>query len=105
MGRTTSDHTPAAMEGAACHGRLDIVRFLFEEYGVRCPMFTLAQAAANGHLAVIKFLVEQCRHPPLEPALPTVDAAAVNGQLDVVRFLVALRSTDCLPGTIEQGLG
>ncbi|AVK77504.1 Ankyrin repeat domain containing protein [Pandoravirus macleodensis] len=76
---------PAAADAAASVGDLDAVRQLHESRRAVRSFRAMDLAAANGHLAVVKFLYERC----VLGTTDAIDDAALNGHADVVEFLLA----------------
>jgi ankyrin repeat protein len=76
------------LENAARNGHLDIIKYVLEHpiYGTNCK--AMEEAAANGELKVIKYLQEKAP-PGLLPAMTTqaMDRAAENGHLETVKHL------------------
>lgn len=86
---------------AACHGHIDVVRWLVEhdarvdssdEFGETALLW----AAGAGHLEIVRYLVQHCADVNKtnicgETAL---SAAADGGHLDIVRYLIEHRPSD-----------
>ena len=83
------------MNGAAANGHLDVVKFLIDEKIVTwCTVVAMDRAAGNGHLDVVKFL-----HTTLGErsncSTNAMDWASQNGHLHVVKWLFENRSERC----------
>ncbi|DBA02764.1 TPA: hypothetical protein N0F65_010692 [Lagenidium giganteum] len=85
MEDSTAECRTRAMCGAASNGRLDLVKFLHEQYGAQCPKYGGELAASNGHLPVIQFLIERCSHADSSAALTN---AAESGHVDIVQYFI-----------------
>ncbi|EQC26505.1 hypothetical protein SDRG_15683 [Saprolegnia diclina VS20] len=84
--------TLAALDAAATNGHVDVVRFLIEQCHQVPSRTTLQNAAVHGHLAVVIYLHEL---GTLDNAIMATFSAAYLGHDDVVRYLVAnRRATD-----------
>ncbi|KDO28662.1 hypothetical protein SPRG_06517 [Saprolegnia parasitica CBS 223.65] len=91
-----------AMNAAAAHGHLDVVRFLHLHRREGCTTNAMDMAAALGHVEVVQFLhvnrTEGCTSYAL-------DCATRNGHLDVVRFLVENRAEGASPNILNDAAG
>ncbi|EQC27759.1 hypothetical protein SDRG_14508 [Saprolegnia diclina VS20] len=85
--------TADALDTAATNGHVDIVRFLMEQCHQVPSRTTMRNAANEGHLAVVKYLHEL---GTLDNAIKTAFGAAWYDHDDIVRYLVAnRREGDC----------
>lgn len=69
--------TTSAMNFAAAHGHLEIVKWLHENHSEGCTKWAMNAAARYGHLDVVKWLHEN------RDEGYTMDMSAGNGYLDV----------------------
>lgn len=76
---------PAATNAAAAIGDLNAVGRLYDSCRAVWSDRAMDLAAANGHLAVVKFLYER----RVFGTTDAIDEAALNGHADVVEFLLA----------------
>ncbi|EQC26488.1 hypothetical protein SDRG_15666 [Saprolegnia diclina VS20] len=84
--------TADALDTAATNGHVDVVRFLIEQCHQVPSRTTQENAATQGHLAVVIYLHEL---GTLDNAIMAAFSAAYLGHDDVVRYLVAnRRATD-----------
>ncbi|EGG22316.1 hypothetical protein DFA_04434 [Cavenderia fasciculata] len=86
--------TTYALDMAAKHGNLDIVKFLHFNRTEGCSKNAMHGAAKNGHLKMIQFLHEhrQEEHRSEGATTDAMDWAAKNGHIDVVKYLSEHRS-------------
>ncbi|KDO32225.1 hypothetical protein SPRG_02703 [Saprolegnia parasitica CBS 223.65] len=88
-------HMPQAVydsfvDDAATLGLLEIVIDLVAR-GANCTLAALDAAAVNGHVGVVRFLIEHCHHAP---SRWTLQNAAAKGHLAVVTYLHELGTLD-----------
>ncbi|EGZ14840.1 hypothetical protein PHYSODRAFT_333162 [Phytophthora sojae] len=76
--------TSKAMDDAAANGHLDVVKWLHENRDEGCTSRAMDGAAIGGHLRVIQWLHENTSQGCTTGAM---DGAAVYGYLDVVKWL------------------
>jgi ankyrin repeat protein len=89
-----------ALDIACRSGRLEIVKLLvgagaMVEYNARNGMGALAEAASEGHLAVVKYLVEEAgadERRADEDGMTPLEVAAEMGHDDVVAYLRSIAS-------------
>ncbi|KAG9409784.1 hypothetical protein AC1031_020095 [Aphanomyces cochlioides] len=81
--------TEDAMDNAAANGHLDVVRFLHEHRREGCTKDAVEKAAANGHLDVVRFLLNH-RRECFEKLRGSMGEAVRNGHVDVVKYILAL---------------
>ncbi|KAG1702225.1 hypothetical protein DVH05_010015 [Phytophthora capsici] len=79
------------MDQAAANGHLEMIKWLHEEHAW-CTMQAMNYAASNGHLEVVKFLHKNRTEGCNTDAM---DLAAGNGHLNVVEWLHVNRSEGC----------
>ena len=70
---------------AAKNGHLDIVKYLVDEKKIDIPESAVYRAVKNGHLDVVKYLVDEKGQ---DISVDSVFFAAANGHLDMVKYLV-----------------
>ncbi|OWZ20542.1 hypothetical protein PHMEG_0005024 [Phytophthora megakarya] len=91
--------TEAAMNGAATHGHLDVVRWLHDNGLGSCTVDAMDFAAQNGHLETVKWLhanrLEGC-------STAAMDGAASGGYLDIVKWLHEHRSEGCTAAAMDK---
>ncbi|KDO28592.1 hypothetical protein SPRG_06448 [Saprolegnia parasitica CBS 223.65] len=91
--------TLEAMDQAAANGHLEVVRFLHYNRTEGCTVDALDGAILNGHLDIVHFLIEQ----RTEGASPNIlDRAAANGHLGVVKYLHFLGSLGCTVAAVNK---
>lgn len=94
---------------AARFGHLDIIIFFRTTYNLSWTRDTIAYAAENGHLDVIKYLHKEERNleKKLGCTVLAIDNAAKNGYIEVVKFLVENRqdgwTTNAIDDAAENG--
>ncbi|KAL3657648.1 hypothetical protein V7S43_017451 [Phytophthora oleae] len=88
-----------ALDVAAAHGRLDIVKWLHVHRYERCSTKAMNLAAANGYLDMVQWL-----HDNREEGCTTkaIDRAAGNGYIHVAEWLYRNRSEGCTTDAIDQ---
>ncbi|EGZ08378.1 ankyrin repeat-containing protein [Phytophthora sojae] len=79
------------MDNAAANGHLEMVKWLNDQHAW-CTKQAMNRAAGNGHLEVVKFLHEKRSEGCTTDAM---DLAAGNGYLEVVKWLYANRNEGC----------
>ncbi|GMF14438.1 unnamed protein product [Phytophthora fragariaefolia] len=89
------------MDDAAANGHLDVVKWLHAHRPEGCTTNAMDCAAANGYLDVVQWLHS---HRPEGCTAKAIDGAAENGHLDVIRWLFDNRSEGCTPKAIEGAL-
>ncbi|KDO32313.1 hypothetical protein SPRG_02792 [Saprolegnia parasitica CBS 223.65] len=82
--------TTDAMDQAAANGHLEVVRFLQEHRTEGCSTDAMTLAVANGHVDVVRFFIER---RGLSVPCDALDVAAVNGHLELVTYLHGLGMT------------
>ncbi|KDO28556.1 hypothetical protein SPRG_06414 [Saprolegnia parasitica CBS 223.65] len=88
-----------AMDNAAANGHLEVVRFLHFNRTEGCTTKALDEAIRNGHLAIVRFLIE---HRSEGASRNMLDCAAANGHLEVVQYLHSLGSSiGCTVYTVD----
>ncbi|KAE9103941.1 hypothetical protein PF007_g14218 [Phytophthora fragariae] len=84
--------TTEAIDGAAAHGHLDIVRWLHENRTEGCSTAAMDLASRNGHLEMVQWLhhnrSERC-------TTEAMDGTASGGHLDVLQWLHEHRNEGC----------
>ncbi|KDO28663.1 hypothetical protein SPRG_06518 [Saprolegnia parasitica CBS 223.65] len=94
-------HDPHLMDDIAGRGFLSLVQSLHERH-FECSTYAMDNAAASGHLEVVRFLqvhrTEGCTASALNSAI-------CHGQLDVVRFLLKHRTEVASPYSLESAAG
>ncbi|KAG3085297.1 hypothetical protein PC121_g5217 [Phytophthora cactorum] len=89
------------MDDAAANGHLEVVKWLHVNRSEGCTTAAMDCAAANGHLETVKWL-HSCR---LEGCTSkAMDGAAENGHLDVIQWLYVNRFEGCTQKAIEGSL-
>ncbi|EGG22321.1 hypothetical protein DFA_04439 [Cavenderia fasciculata] len=100
--RTEGGGTKEAMDEAARHGHLDIVKVSSITEGA--TKWAMDGAAGNGHIEIVKYLSEHRSEGETTDAL---DWAAQNGHIEIVRYLSEHRSegatTDALDWAAQNG--
>ncbi|KDO18532.1 hypothetical protein SPRG_16134 [Saprolegnia parasitica CBS 223.65] len=81
---------PAAMDAAAKAGALEILEYLHAQRAEGCTARAIVNAAAKGHLDVVRYLLPH-RMDDVGYA-EALDKAAAKGHLNVVQFLLSHRS-------------
>ncbi|EGG22277.1 hypothetical protein DFA_04395 [Cavenderia fasciculata] len=81
--------TRNALNYAADHGYLEIVKFLHENSDKGCSCYAMDHAAENGHYEIVKFLSE---HRTEGASTNAMDGAAKNGHFEIVKYLSEYRS-------------
>ncbi|GMF14834.1 unnamed protein product [Phytophthora lilii] len=79
------------MDSAAANGHLAMIKWLHEHHGW-CTKQAMNRAAGNDHLEVVKFLDENRSEGCTTDAM---DMAAANGHLETVKWLHTNRSEGC----------
>ena len=95
LGASTCSHE--AMNSAACHGDLRLVRYLQDHRTEGCTTDAMDSAARNGHLEVVKWLHENRTEGCTTSA---IDYAAMNGHLEIVKWLTANRTEGFSPAAM-----
>lgn len=72
------------MDKAAKHGHLNVIKFLHEHRSEGSTVRALHDAAYNGNLLMVKFLLEYCN----TAVKRAVYMARNGGSLDVLRYLL-----------------
>ncbi|GAB9462540.1 hypothetical protein Gpo141_00000029 [Globisporangium polare] len=88
-----------AMDGAASNGYLGIVRFLHDYRSEGCTVTAMNRAAENGFLGVVRFLHI---HRSEGCTTAAMDGAASNGHIAVVRFLHRHRTEGCSSRAMDK---
>ncbi|KDO28559.1 hypothetical protein SPRG_06417 [Saprolegnia parasitica CBS 223.65] len=88
-----------AMDNAAANGHLEVVRFLHSHRREGCTVFAMDTAAANGHLDVVTLLHFHRTEGCTTKAL---DSAITNGHLDIVCFLIKHRTEGASPNILDE---
>eukprot|EP00644_Phytophthora_capsici_P007140 jgi/Phyca11/112308/e_gw1.22.244.1 len=90
-----------AMDTAAAHGRLDIVKWLHVHRDEKCSTKAMDVAAANGYLEIVQWF-----HGNREEGCTTkaMDGAAGNGHVHVAEWLHRNRSEGCTSDAIDQAV-
>ncbi|RLN83836.1 hypothetical protein BBJ28_00020071 [Nothophytophthora sp. Chile5] len=91
--------TTWAMDTAARHGRLDMVKWLHANRREGCTTTAMDLAARDGHLEVVKWLHDNRNEGCTVKAM---NGAAINGHLDVVKWLHENRSEGCCADTMAD---
>ncbi|KAG7384338.1 hypothetical protein PHYPSEUDO_002745 [Phytophthora pseudosyringae] len=73
------------MDGAAARGRLGIMQWLHSTRSEGCSVDAFTEAAANGHLHVLRWLIQH--YPQLSRPVHCLVAAAEHGHVEILRFL------------------
>jgi hypothetical protein len=94
--------TRAAMTNAAAEGHLEVVKWLHEHRSEGCSPSVINTAARNGHLEVVKWLHE---HIMVGCTTAAMDGAAANGHIDVVRWLHEHRTEGCTTTAMDRAAG
>ncbi|GMF20672.1 unnamed protein product [Phytophthora lilii] len=84
--------TVAAINGAAAHGHLDVVRWLHANRTEGCTTTAMDLAAQNGHLEMVQWLHNNRSEGCTTSAM---DMAARGGHLDVIKWLHGHRIEGC----------
>ncbi|KAL7751234.1 hypothetical protein RI367_003440 [Sorochytrium milnesiophthora] len=88
-----------AIDSAAAGGWLDVVVWLHERGYTGCTTAAMDKAASSGHLHVVRWLHENRQEGCTTNAMTD---AARNGWLNVVKFLAEHRSEGCTPPVIQE---
>ncbi|EQC38062.1 hypothetical protein SDRG_04492 [Saprolegnia diclina VS20] len=91
--------TVHAMDAAAKHGHLDVLEFLHYHRHEGCTALALNAACANGHKDVVAFLHT---HRSEGGTAQAMDGAAAHGHLGIVQLLHATRHEGCTDRAIED---
>ncbi|KAH9115559.1 hypothetical protein LEN26_000516 [Aphanomyces euteiches] len=75
--------TPWAMDSAAKHGHVEVLKWLHHHRSEGCTTAAVREAARNGHLHVLQWLARHC----ICLWSDAMDLAAANGRLAVVEWL------------------
>ncbi|KAK1930026.1 putative ankyrin repeat protein [Phytophthora citrophthora] len=88
-----------AMDVAAAHGRLDVLKWLHVHRDEKCSTNAMDLAAANGYLEIVQWL-----HGSREEGCTTkaMDGAVGNGHVHVADWLYRNRSEGCTTDAIDQ---
>lgn len=91
--------TTIGFDDAAANGHLQVVKWLRANTKTPCTNGAMDRAATNGHLKVVRFLHNRRKEGCTKAAM---DGAARNGHLEVVRFLFENRSEYCSSTGISE---
>ncbi|KAG2843108.1 hypothetical protein PC116_g2264 [Phytophthora cactorum] len=91
--------TAIAMDVAAAHGHLDVVRWLHANRTEGCTKAAMDLAATNGHLDTVKWLQT---HRSEGCTVEAMDGAASGGHLDVVKWLQKHRTEGCTTAAMDN---
>lgn len=97
----TEWHPTEAMDDAAANGHLDVVKWLHIHRSEGCTTAAMDCAAANDHLDVVQWLHS---NRPEGCTTKAMDGAAENGHLDVIKWLHSNRSEGCTAKAVEGAL-
>lgn len=89
-----------ALKNAAAQGHLEIVKLLVSEGMVYLDGEAFYDAAANGHLSVVQWLKES--NLGLKMAYKAMDLAATNGHLEVMQYLHSNCLATCTHHTMRK---
>ncbi|GMF22177.1 unnamed protein product [Phytophthora lilii] len=89
-----------ALKNAAANGHLDIVKLLVTKDMVYLDGQAFCDAAANGHLKVVRWLREN--NLGWNMAYKAMDLAASNGHLEVMQYLHSFCSATCTHRTMRD---
>jgi hypothetical protein len=92
------------MDDAAANGHLVVMKWLHTHRSEGCTTAAMDGAAANGHLDILHWLHEHRSEGCTAKAL---ERAAINGHLEVVQWLVLNTAAECtaeaMDGAVRQG--
>ena len=102
---TTVDATKQAIYHAAFHGRLDIVKWLYENRKEGCNEEAISAAASNGHLDIVKYLYQHNQPYNLDSIL---FLAARHGHFPIIQWACEMFSANfsmqsAFDGAISSG--
>lgn len=91
--------TASALEQAAAKGHLEIVKFLLSRRFSSCSTKVMDNAADNGHCNIVRWLHFDRTEGCTQLA---VDEAAMDGHLAVVQFLYRCRQMNAIIGPMRS---
>jgi len=78
------------------YGHLEVIQYLHEIIGVKCPNYSIVWAGSYGHLNVIKYLHETVGNNYNRYTIEyVINDAIKNGHLEVVRYLNKIIGDKC----------
>ncbi|ETO58834.1 hypothetical protein F444_22781, partial [Phytophthora nicotianae P1976] len=86
------------MDNAAANGHLEMIKWL-HQHQAWCTKQAMNRAAGNGHLEIVQFLNE---HRSEGCTTDAMDLAASNGHLDMVKWLHENRPEGCTPFAMDS---
>ncbi|KAL3657637.1 hypothetical protein V7S43_017440 [Phytophthora oleae] len=90
-----------AMDEAAAHGHLDVVKWLYANRSEGCTTAAMDGAARNGHLEMLVWLDKITNEGCTKKAM---QQAAMKGHLEVVKWLATSRKEGCSVEVVEYAI-